>query len=151
MRTHPRNAIHQLITAHVCSTNMYMCRSCRSCRPHPVEVFRSSRIAYIDDTDPTQAINTWMIQTPYISFWVLPLSFEQYSSPCRYTQDMREHRKKLLLFAFRNKSVAHDSVYSERSFLHKTEVQGLYPRFPLQLATPPGFHATHIPKGNIVI
>ena len=45
IHTHPRKAIHELITVHICSTNM--CRSCRSCRSHPVEVFRSSRITHL--------------------------------------------------------------------------------------------------------
>ena len=41
--------------------------------------------------------------------------------------------------------------FSPRSFLLKTEVQGLYLRLASQLATPPGFHATHITKGNLVV
>ena len=41
--------------------------------------------------------------------------------------------------------------FSPRSLLLKTEVQGFYLRFPFQLATPPGVHATHIPKGNLVM
>ena len=48
--------------------------SYRSCRPHPAEVFTSSRITSIDDADPSQAINTWMTQTPSISVLHFPLS-----------------------------------------------------------------------------
>ena len=40
--------------------------------------------------------------------------------------------------------------FSSRPFLLKTDVQGFYLRLPFQLATPPEFHATHIPKGNLV-
>ena len=40
--------------------------------------------------------------------------------------------------------------FTRRSLLLKKEVQGFYMRLPFQLATPPGFHATHIPKGNLV-
>ena len=41
--------------------------------------------------------------------------------------------------------------FTPRSFLLGTEMQGLYLRLPFQLATPPGFHATHIPKGNLAL
>ena len=40
--------------------------------------------------------------------------------------------------------------FPPRSFLLKNEVQGFYLRLPFQLATPSGFHATHIPKGDLV-
>ena len=36
------------------------------------------------------------------------------------------------------------------SYLLKTEMQGFYLRLPFQRATPAGFLATHIPKGNHV-
>ena len=41
--------------------------------------------------------------------------------------------------------------FTPGSFLLKKYVQGFYMRLPFQLATPPGFHATHIPKGNLVM
>ena len=41
--------------------------------------------------------------------------------------------------------------FSPGSFLLKTEVQGFYLRLSFQLATPPGFHATHIPEENLVL
>ena len=40
--------------------------------------------------------------------------------------------------------------FSPISFLLKTEVQGFYVRLPFRLATLPGFHASHIPKGKLV-
>ena len=97
MQTHPRKAIHHLITAHACSINMYMCISCVSCKPHPVEVFRSSRITSIYDTDPTQAIKHLDDTNPVNFLQSATLSFEQYSSPCLLQgrrQDMREHRRR---------------------------------------------------------
>ena len=41
--------------------------------------------------------------------------------------------------------------FTPRSFSLKKEVQGFYMRLPSQLLTPPGFQATHIPKGNLVL
>ena len=40
--------------------------------------------------------------------------------------------------------------FSPRSFSLKTEMHGFYLRLPFQLATPPRFHASHIPTGNLV-
>ena len=62
-----------------------------------VQTPSSSRGVQINDTDTTQAINTWMLQTP--SILGATLSFKQYSSPCLLPgmrQDMREH-----LFVFK--------------------------------------------------
>ena len=39
--------------------------------------------------------------------------------------------------------------FTPRSFLLKKEVQGFYMRLTFQLATPPRFYVTHIPKGNL--
>ena len=41
--------------------------------------------------------------------------------------------------------------FTQKSFLLNKEVQGFSMRLPFQLETPPGFHATHIPKGNLVL
>ena len=105
MQSHPRKAVHQFITVHVCSISM--CSSCRSCRLHPVEVFRSSRVThkFIDDTDPTRTINTWMIQIPSNHFLLSStLSFEQHSSPCllyaKTYESIEDYR--ILRFAFGN-------------------------------------------------
>ena len=53
-------------------------------------------IIIMNDRDPTQAINTWMMQTPSINFGATQ-SFKQYSSsPCLLPdmrQDMRGHRR----------------------------------------------------------
>ena len=39
---------------------------------------------------------------------------------------------------------------TRRSFLLNKNVQGFYMLLPFRLAAPPVFHATHIPKGNLV-
>ena len=72
-------------------------------------------------------------------------------SPTRYTPRHARASKTrlLLLFAFSNKSEAHGSVHSEIILIRERDAR-VYMRLPFELATPPGFHATQIPRGNLV-
>ena len=94
-----------------------------------------------------------MIQIKSISFRVLLIRFP-YSNTVVHASNTPGHARaskcRLPLFDFSNNTEVHDSFYSEIIFTRKRGAR-FYLRLPFQLATPPPFHATHIPKGNLVI
>ena len=108
-----------------------MYSSCRSCRPHPVEMFWSWRITprryishpgdkYLDDTNPHKfLLSATLSFEQYTSS--IHVSYQVYAKTCESIED----------YYFRLLGIAYDSVYSEICFWLKPEVQGCYRRISL--------------------